>query len=150
ERQTATAEVLQVINRSPGNLVPVFDTILRKAHSLCGATGGALMTFDGEYFRAVATTGYTEAHDASVRRGFRPSSRLQMLIDGGRMVHIPDLREIEIKPGEIAPSAAKEPGVRTFLFLPLRNDDTFLGYISAFRAEVRPFSDRDISLLENF
>ena len=66
------------------------------------------------------------------------------------MVHIPDLREMEIKAGEILPSAANEPGVRTFLVLPLRKDDTFLGYISAFRSEARPFSDRDIALLENF
>jgi GAF domain-containing protein len=151
EQQTATAEVLQVINASPGNLTPVFETILDKAHSLCGADLGALMTFDGEYFRAEAIHGFPEQHIKIVRRPFRPNSDHQKLILGERLVQILDVRMIDIEPGdEVKHSTAEQTDVRTLLAVPLRKDGNLLGFISACRVEIRAFTDREIALLENF
>jgi PAS domain S-box-containing protein len=151
EQQTATAEVLQVINASPGNLSPVFEAILNKAHSLCSAHLGALMTFDGEYFRAAAIHGFPEQHVEIVSRPFRPNSDHQKLIGGERLVHILDVKMIEIEPDdEVKHSTAERTNVRTLLAVPLRKNGTLLGFISACRLEVRAFADREIALLENF
>src|SRR6516162_5056501 len=93
-RETAMAEVLQVINSSPGDLGPVFDAILEKAHRLCGAAFGALWTYDGEQFDAVALrrvpSGLAEFLS---RRPFlaAPGSAHERLLRGEQVVQIDDV-----------------------------------------------------------
>jgi GAF domain-containing protein/HAMP domain-containing protein len=149
EQQTATAEVLGVINSSPGDLVPVFDAILEKAHNLCGATFGSLNIYDGEENRAVAVRGLAESFADRLRQGFRPGPQhpIRQLLSGARIVQVPDAAEI-VDP--IARAAFELAGLRTVLLVPLRKDDRLLGQIVAARQEVRLFSEKEISLLENF
>jgi class 3 adenylate cyclase len=150
EQQTATAEVLQVINSSPGDLAPVFDAILEKAHTLCGAAHGSLTVCDGELFHAVATHGQSETF-ASVLRRPRPASPVHRRLQAGeRFVHIADMKTLTVAPSDIVTPAAVEAGIRTQLFVPLRKDGILFGYITARRREVRPFSEKEIALLENF
>ena len=150
EQQTATAEVLGVINASPGDLTPVFDAMLEKAMRLCGADhGGSLNVFDGEYFQTVATHGVPEAFAEVLRQPRRTGPQTRFL-DGELIVHILDSAAEAPAGDNPVYRAAVAAGIRTVLFVPLRNDQRLLGYITANRPEVRPFSDKQIALLENF
>ena len=146
-REAAIAEVMGIINSSPGDLGPVFEAILDKAHRLCGATLGSLFLFDGELFRAAATHGYPEDLAQRLRQGVILSATTQLRVDGVRWVHNPDLALID---NPTARAVSGRGGVRTNLVLPLRKDGRLLGAISCNRQEVRPFSEEEIALLENF
>jgi two-component system NtrC family sensor kinase len=150
EQQTATAEVLQVINASPGNLTPVYDAILEKARHLCGVPIGNLALYDGERFRAAALQGIPEQFLEEARRPFRPGPAHERLVRGERLVHIPDFLAVASASGSPASQALIALGVRTTLLVPLRKESTLLGYIAANRLEVRPFSEKEIALLESF
>jgi len=155
EQQTATAEVLQVINRSPGDVTPVFDAILEKAHTLCGAARGSLVSYDGKWFRAIATRGLPEAFDEVMRRGFPfiPSSPAGQLARG-EYVHILDFpafaREGPPETAELVRPSLDLAGTRTLLMVPLCKDGGLLGYIAGYRTQVQAFTDKQIALLQNF
>ncbi|MBS0642212.1 MAG: GAF domain-containing protein, partial [Proteobacteria bacterium] len=154
ERQTATAEVLQVINASPGDLSPVYDAILEKAHTLCGVTHGNLTLYEDGLVRAVAMRGSPGPVRATISEPSRPSARHQRLIHGERLVHVLDIRAEQTDPDNAWTQAALDASGadwrRTGLWIPLRRDTRVMGWIAAFRNEVRAFTEKEISLLENF
>src|SRR5271169_2521165 len=154
-RQTAAAEVLQVINSSPGDLAPVFDAMLDRALGLCGAAFGVLWTYDGERVHAAALRGAPPAFAELLTRTphpVGPDNAHGRLLRGEPVVHIPDVAEDEAyRSGDpIRRTLVELGGGRTLLGVPLRKDDTFLGDFVIYRQEVRPFSDKQIALLQNF
>jgi class 3 adenylate cyclase len=148
-QQTATAEVLQVVNSSSGDLTPVFDAIVDKAQRVCGVDHAALELYDDERMHAVAVHGASDKFAETLQQGYRAtdSPAARALLEGQRFAQITDARQID----HIAfQTAAEVDGVRTVLFVPLRRDGTFLGMIASARREVRLFSEQEIALLENF
>jgi adenylate cyclase len=155
DQQTATSEVLQVINSSPGDLAPVFDAVLEKATRVCDAVFGTLLGYDGERFRNVAVRNVPPAFAEFTKlRGaidFGPGTAPNRLLAGEEFVHIIDGRAEEAyREGEPARALIDLGGARTWVSVALRKDDVLLGAITIFRQEVRPFTDKQIALLQNF
>src|SRR6516162_8636645 len=152
EQQTATAEVLQVINSSPGDLAPVFAAILEKAHSLCDASFGRLLIRDGDEFRLAAAHGEPRFVEAAQQLGPErpPETGVLARLARGEPIVVADVRADDSY--HAAPvllrSLIDASGVRTSLSVPLRKDGAVLGVITASRREVRPFTDKQIALLQ--
>jgi len=152
EQQTATAEVLQVINSSPGHLAPVFDVMLDKALDLCGAAFGTLWTRDGECFRPVALRRVPAAFAellSKVAYSPEPGSQHERLLRGAPYAEIEDVAA-EASIGPVRRALVELGGARTIIAVPLHKDGSVIGVISAYRQEVRPFTDKQIALLQNF
>ena len=149
EQQTATADVLRVISSSPGDLAPVFHTMLENATRICEATFGSMLLREGDAYRRVALhnapPGFEEfSNNAPVlRRGIAPS--VDYVIDTGQVSHILDVATED--PNE---PIAKFAGARTLLVVPMLKDNKAIGALGIYRQEVRPFSDRQIELVTNF
>ena len=135
DQQTATTEVLQVINSSPGDLAPVFDAMLERAMRLCEAAFGILWTSDGERFNAVAMRGVPSAFADFAREPLhpRPGTGLGRLLRGERLVHIGDIRADDAYGRALVDLG----GARTALQVPLREEDTLIGVFTVYRQEVR-------------
>jgi two-component system, NtrC family, sensor kinase len=148
-REAASAEVLQLINSSPANLTPVFQAILEKAHWLCAIDYGSLQLWDGAKFQAVAVHGLAEPLAERLRQGYSPGPNLpnRALLDGARFAQALDLADIEDPAARLSVELG---GIRTVLWVALRNGDSLLGQIAAARLKVRPFSEREIALLQGF
>ncbi|HET8545150.1 MAG TPA: GAF domain-containing protein, partial [Pseudolabrys sp.] len=156
ERQTATSEVLKVISNSPGELEPVFETMLANAVRVCGAKFGVMQLYDEGTFRTVALHNVPPAY-AEMRRAnpiIRPSpgTGLGRAARTKQVVQIPDLtKEQTYREREPASVAMVElAGARTLLVVPMLKEDALVGTIAIFRQEVRPFTDKQIDLVQNF
>ena len=153
-RETATAEVLGVINSSPGDLAPVFEAMLEKAIRLCEAAFGILWTYDGELFHAVAFRDVPPAYAEFLREPHRagPLTGLGRVASGEAFAHIVDMLADEgYRTGDPVRRAGIElASARTHLSMPLRKDNILLGNFAVFRTEVRPFTDKQIALVQNF
>jgi GAF domain-containing protein len=151
ERQTATAEILRVINTHPGELDPVFETILERAHALCGAEIGALLLYEDGMVRPITTRGYARAPSRPGRP--RPPTPYERPVLEGRedLFHMADLTAIDpATDGGLARRMVEINGGRTTIAVPFRKDGQTLGYFSVFRKEVRLFSEAEIALLRSF
>src|SRR5262245_63297388 len=156
QQQTATSEVLQVISTSPGDLQPVFETMLANATRICEAKFGDLLLYDGNAFRVAAMHGAPRAWNELRRRDptirFSPKNPLGRVAATKQVQHIVDFRmEETYLEREPAPVALVEAaGARTVLVVPMLKENELVGVIAIYRQEVRPFTDKQIALICNF
>ena len=154
-QQTATAEVLQIINSSPGELAPVFDAMLEKAMRLCEAAFGILLVRDGGHFRTAGLHGVPPALAEFLSGTPREPGKhtaVGRMLDGEDFVHFEDMtKEPAYQSGDPRQRAFVElGGTRTYVAVALRKDGRLVGTIGAYRQEVRPFTDKQNALLQNF
>jgi GAF domain-containing protein/anti-sigma regulatory factor (Ser/Thr protein kinase) len=155
ERQTATAEILRVISSSPNDMQPVFDSILEHAMRLCDATLGTVGLYDGKNYRHVAQRGSSPEYMKRLFSGAfepNPKASLGRMIAERRPFHVADFRELalyrERNPRAVA--TVELGGARTYLAVPMLKDGQVIGGITIRRAEVRPFTQKQIDLVSTF
>ena len=159
EQQTATSEVLGVISSSPGELEPVFEAMLANATRICEAKFGMLYLWEGEgHYRVAALHGAPPRLAEERRRGVvvrpPPGSALGRIAQTKHTVHIADSRAeknyLDVPPTFTPPGITIYGGARTQLAVPMLKEDRLIGVIAIYRQEVRPFTDKQIELLQNF
>jgi GAF domain-containing protein len=154
EQQTATAEVLQVINASQGNLAPVFDAVLERALRLCGASFGMLLTYDGEHIERVVLLGVPPTFAEWSRRNplTKDAALISRGIETGKPVQATDVMTdafLATAPS-VRAALVELGGVRALLQVPLLKDGAVVGFIAIFRREPGAFPDKQVTLLEGF
>jgi two-component system, NtrC family, sensor kinase len=157
EQQTATAEVLRVISSSPGDLDPVFAAMLEKAVAICEAKFGNIYRWNGDALHLVATCNTPPAF-AEARR-YSALKRPGALTVTGRtlatkaVVHVADAAEqpgYADKSDPAAVAAVELGGARTILAVPMMKEAELIGSFTVYRQQVRPFTDKQVALLESF
>src|SRR5215468_6335719 len=160
ERQTAASEVLQVISSSAGELGPVFEAMLENAQRICEAKFGFLWRIENGKPRIISRLGIPPALAEYLKRGPHrpplnrpgPLTAISRVIDSRQTVHIADYRVdpsyLDRDPLTVA--AVELGGVRTLLIVPMLKSDELVGAIMIYRLEVRPFTDKQIELIQNF
>ena len=156
EQQTATSEVLRVISSSPGELEPVFHTIMEKATRICEAEFGNLILYEDGAFRRVALYNAPPAWEESWRRDpiIRTGTKnpLVRMVATKQLIHMVDIRTeqayIEREPSFMV--LAEAAGARTVITVPMLKDNELIGAIAIYRQEVRPFTQKQIDLLTSF
>ena len=149
DQQTATADVLRVISSSPGELKPVFHSMLDKATQLCEAAFGTLFLMEGQSLRRVALHNapakYAEYADKNPLIPYHQSPGLNRLIETKQAVHVTDMMVEEPET-----PVTKFGNARSLVTVPMLKDDELVGAIGIFRQEVRPFAEKQIELVTNF
>src|SRR5262249_16987573 len=149
QQQTAAADVLRVISSSPGELKPVFETVLANATRICEAKYGMLYRFDDSLFYPAATLNLPAALADFLHQParFRPSggTRLPSAIKTKKVIHIEDdaAREVPTAPARLG-------GARSYIAVPMLKENEVVGAIVIYRQEVRPFTDKQVELVTNF
>src|SRR4029453_7693920 len=155
EQQTATSDVLQVISSSPGELEPVFRTMLENAVRICEANFGGLFRFGDGAWRAAAMLGVPPAFAEFWQRGPQrpgPKTAFVRVMETRRAVHIADakLEPAYVEGEPVFVAAVNLGGFRTFLVVPMLKENELIGVFAIYRQEVRPFSEKQIELVGNF
>src|SRR5258707_211150 len=143
EQQTATSEVLQVISSSPGELKPIFETMLANATRICGAKFGTLYLYDGDAFHATA---FHNAPPAFIEQRKRaplrpaPDTSIGQAARTKRVAHVLDSMERESyrRRDPFVVAGAELGGYRTIVSVPMLNEDKLIGVISIYRQELGP------------
>ena len=152
EQQTAISEVLRAIAGSPHDLQPCFDAILDSATRLCRADIGTLRLSEESGLRRVAMRGdpLLVSHVWSSFPVLEKESFLGRLATSRSPTHVPDLTAVEGDHRDSFLIAATNSGIRTGLLVPLFKDNEIVGTITLSRKQVRPFTDKQISLFTDF
>jgi GAF domain-containing protein len=154
EQQTATSEVLEVISSSPGELEPVFTTMLQNALQICEAGIGNLFRYEGGAFREASSVNAPAGFKEFLRQGPvqpTPGTGLARTVQTKQTAHIHDIRALEAYANrDPFVLAGVEAGIRTLLVVPMLKENALVGVIGIYRLEVRPFTDKQIELVTNF